>query len=376
MSGTMNYASIILFLLILFVISFLSMFNQVLLKASPPKSIVLVYSDSRKGFYMTKDQLLSLVVYFNDSKAVDTFFDGFLFLGIIGPSGGSYETGTANDEDWKWLIDRLLESGNQVKNLQEAAEEASKLLGKKVTLKVIIVIPLPSRSLSFQERLVRVKNYVDKVITKFYSHNFTNLELEGFYWMCETAPIGDRQLVKEVCNYVHEKRLKMYWIPYFNAQGYDQWKELGFDYVMLQPNFAFYDVTLQRFSEVDEKIRKYNLSVEMELATYIRNPNLKDWKQSFIVYLYHSLHYKWYKLKPVSYYYANAFYQIYKNERKYYNLLYKHVKGTLTLDEISKEYNEAVNYTNRKIMLFLVVSTFTVIIGLIILLIVLKKIKH
>ncbi|MGC8935228.1 MAG: DUF4855 domain-containing protein, partial [Thermoproteota archaeon] len=63
----------------------------------PPRNIALVYTDSREGVYMTKDQLLPLVVYFNDSKAVDTFFDGFLFLGIRGPSGGSYETGTAND---------------------------------------------------------------------------------------------------------------------------------------------------------------------------------------------------------------------------------------------------------------------------------------
>ncbi|MGC8934635.1 MAG: DUF4855 domain-containing protein, partial [Thermoproteota archaeon] len=81
---------------------------------------------------MTKNQLLPLVAYFNDSKAVDTFFDGFLFLGIRGPSGGSYETGTANDKDWSWLLDRLLGSGNQVKNLQDAAEEASKLLGREV----------------------------------------------------------------------------------------------------------------------------------------------------------------------------------------------------------------------------------------------------
>ncbi|MGC9014550.1 MAG: DUF4855 domain-containing protein, partial [Thermoproteota archaeon] len=58
----------------------------------PPRNIALVYADSREGVYMTKNQLLPLVAYFNDSKAVDTFFDGFLFLGIRGPSGGSYET--------------------------------------------------------------------------------------------------------------------------------------------------------------------------------------------------------------------------------------------------------------------------------------------
>ncbi|MGB9759360.1 MAG: DUF4855 domain-containing protein, partial [Thermoproteota archaeon] len=76
---------------------------------------------------MSKEELLPLVIYFNSTeKAQDSLFDGFLFLGIRGPSGGSYETGTANDKDWSWLLDRLLGSGNQVKNLQDAAEEASK----------------------------------------------------------------------------------------------------------------------------------------------------------------------------------------------------------------------------------------------------------
>ncbi|MEM3369163.1 MAG: DUF4855 domain-containing protein [Thermoproteota archaeon] len=134
---------------------------------TPPKNIVLVYSDSREGVYMTKDQLLPLVVYFKDSRAIDTFFDGFLFLGITGPSGGSYETGTANDKDWSWLLNRLLGSKNQVENLQDAAKEASKLLGKEITLKVIIVIPLPDPNLNFSERISKVRKYVDNVIDKF-----------------------------------------------------------------------------------------------------------------------------------------------------------------------------------------------------------------
>ncbi|MEM3808982.1 MAG: DUF4855 domain-containing protein [Thermoproteota archaeon] len=344
---------------------------------TPPKNIVLVYSDSREGVYMTKDQLLPLVVYFKDSRAIDTFFDGFLFLGITGPSGGSYETGTANDKDWSWLLNRLLGSKNQVENLQDAAKEASKLLGKEITLKVIIVIPLPDPNLNFSERISKVRKYVDNVIDKFYSSNFENLRLEGFYWMSETAPERDKQLIKESCSYVHEKGFRMYWIPYFNAQGYENWKELGFDYVMLQPNFAFYDLTVQRFNEVTERIRKYNLTVEMELPMYTNNPNLRDWKQSFVIYLNASLFYKWNNLMPTSYYYANAFYQIYNSERAYYDLLYKYVKGTLTFNDFSKEYEEAIHYINgkatRNLLFFALPITFIFIISLLILVLILKE---
>lgn len=347
---------------------------------SSPKNIVLIYSDYRQGFFMSKEELLPLVVYFNSTeKAQDSFFDGFLFLGISGPSGGSYETGTANDKDWSWLIDRLLGSGNQVKNLQDAAEEASKLLGKEITLRVIIVIPLPDPNLNLSQRIEKVKNYVDEVVAKFYSYNFKNLRLEGFYWMSESTYGRDSDLIRASCNYVHEKGFRMYWIPYFAAQGYENWKDLGFDYVMLQPNFAFYDLTVQRFKEVDERIRKYNLTVEMELPDYIRNPNLRDWKQSFVIYLNASLFYKWNKLSPTSYFYGNAFYRFYSNERPYYDLLYKYVKGTLTFDDISKEYKEAIDYiandTKAKFITFFLIGLFvpSIIIAFIIVLSIFTK---
>ncbi|MGC9201442.1 MAG: DUF4855 domain-containing protein, partial [Thermoproteota archaeon] len=187
---------------------------------SSPKNIVLVYSDYRQGFFMSKEELLPLVIYFNSTeKAQDSLFDGFLFLGKSGPSGGSYETGTANDKDWSWLLDRLLGSGNQVKNLQDAAEEASKLLGREVILKVIIVIPLADPNLNLSQRITKVKSYVDEVVAKFYSLNFKNLRLEGFYWMSESTYGRDSDLIRESCKYVHEKGFKMYWIPYFTAQG-------------------------------------------------------------------------------------------------------------------------------------------------------------
>ena len=367
------------FLFVMFVCLCTSSLQNFLSGASPPKNIVLVYTDSRPEVYMTKEQLLPLVVYFNDvNEALSEFFDGFLFLGITAPSGGSYETGTANDKDWNWLLDRLLGSGNQIKNLQDAAEEAKVLLDKEVVLKVIIVIPLPDPNLNLSQRVAKVKNYIDESTSRFYSFNFTNLRLVGFYWMSETAPERDCQLIREACNYVHEKGLKMYWIPYFNAQGYENWKELGFDYVMLQPNFAFYDLTTQRFKEVDERIKRYNLTVEMELPMYTNNPNLRDWKQSFVIYLNASLFYDWGKLTPKSYYYGNAFYQIYSSERPYYNLLYKYVKGTLTFSNISKEYKEASDYIDgkptRNLLLFLGLAVpFMLVMSLIILLLVFRK---
>lgn len=335
---------------------------------------------------MTKDQLLPLVVYFNNSKAIDVFFDSFLFLGIIGPSGGNYATGTANDEDWQWLLDRLLGSGGQIKNLQDAVREASNLLGKTIIVNVIVLIPFPSSKLDFSEKVARVKNYVDKVIDRFNFASFTNLRLEGFYWMKESAPEEDRQIIKTTCDYVHEKGLRMYWIPYFYAYRHITdvtWRDLGFDFVMLQPNFAFYDVTVQRFSEVNEIIKRLNLTVEMELPDYVRNPSLKDWRQSFVIYLNASLFYGWRNLSPISYYYGNAFYKMYREDRVYYDLLYKHVKGILTFADISKDYREAMEYINAqtsyiknekiKHVAFLIIIVFLAFVTIVVALLLRKK---
>ncbi|RLF08678.1 MAG: hypothetical protein DRJ64_00370 [Thermoprotei archaeon] len=76
---------------------------------------------------------------------------------------------------------------------------------------------------------------------------------------------------------------------------------------MLQPNFAFYDVGLERFKNVNDRIKSLGIGVEMELPLYKRNSRVEDWKQSFILYLYVSIKYNWSNLPLISYYYGNDF---------------------------------------------------------------------
>jgi len=293
--------------------------------------IVLVYTDARPDMYMTRDQLISLVLYIRDGVVVDRFFDTFLFLGLVTPSNMSYEDGTATKEDIRWFSERMIQ---QISELQAAAEEAELLLDEKVELNVIVAVPMPS-----EDRAEEIKSYINYIISNF---NFKNLKLIGFYWTRESAPEEDVQLIKEICSYVHERGLKMYWIPYFFADV-GRWRDLGFDHAMLQPNFITGTMSLERFREADEKIRRYNLSVEIELPTYTDNEYLEDWRQSFIIYLNASMFYGWWRLSPVSYYYGNAFYEMYEEDRRYYDLLYRFVKGHLKWEEIREEYMEAVH---------------------------------
>lgn len=66
-------------------------------------------------------------------------------------------------------------------------------------------------------------------------------------------------------DYIHEKGLDFYWIPYFKSDGYNQWRELGFDNAYLQPNHFFNDAIPD--SRIDETCRlatEAGMSLEME----------------------------------------------------------------------------------------------------------------
>jgi hypothetical protein len=288
--------------------------------------IVLVYIDKYNN--MTISDYKVLLSYYNGSTINDTFFNTFLFLGQFSNSGESYEGYEKGSSyaSWMWWLSKIFGKDGQMEILNNATEEVS----KQTTLKevsVIVMIPRPLTNLTLEERYENVKAYVAKTIQLFNEGNYNKLKLIGFYWMCETVSSQDYNLVKEVSRLVHSLGLKFYWIPYFGAEGVDKWQELGFDYVMLQPNFAFSNVDTNRFSTVNEITKKLNISIEMELATFVYNPRV-TWQESFILYMYYSSLYNWQDLPVLSYFNGNQFSQnLFKDYRTYYDLVYMHVKG-------------------------------------------------
>jgi hypothetical protein len=305
--------------------------NQFLSISTPVNNnvqrIVLVYVDKYNN--MTLSDYKFLLAYHSESGINDSFFNTFLFLGQFSNTNESYE-GYGKGSSYKswlwWLTEKIFGKNGQMELLNNAAEEVS----KQITLsevKIIVMIPRPFTNLTLEERYENVKAYVTKTIQLFNEGNYSKLKLIGFYWMCETVPSQDYELVRGVSRLVHLLGLKFYWIPYFGAEGVDKWQELGFDYVMLQPNFAFSNVDTNRFSTVNEIAKKLNTSVEMELATFVYNPKV-TWQESFVLYMYYSSLYNWQDFPILSYFNGNQFSQnLFKNYRAYYDLVYMHVKG-------------------------------------------------
>ncbi|RLF08677.1 MAG: hypothetical protein DRJ64_00360 [Thermoprotei archaeon] len=77
--------------------------------------------DSRKSLFLDTKDYEYLIGCINENGNIrDLFFDSFLFLGIVTPSGGSYETSTATKDDWKLFLDAILGLSGQVDKLIEA----------------------------------------------------------------------------------------------------------------------------------------------------------------------------------------------------------------------------------------------------------------
>ncbi len=244
--------------------------------------VVLAYYNSSK---LDEEFFRPYVGYIVDGKAKDTMFDGFLFL----PNPSELINGGKPDfesdmEEWIDLEDKLFIKGQNLDALNRAAGRVKKELGLsnyKYKFFVSIAHPSPkvtnfgdingdgkSESLaSVKGRLDAVKWYVERFYSMYDPADYPNLEFAGWYWFHESMDIndGDPDVIKATSDYLHSIGDQLFWIPYFTAEGYTRWKEVGFDVCCMQPNYAFDEsIGNKRLDEAAELIKMYNMCIEIE----------------------------------------------------------------------------------------------------------------
>ncbi|MEA3403731.1 MAG: DUF4855 domain-containing protein [Armatimonadota bacterium] len=220
----------------------------------------------------------------------DWFYDGWLFLMYGGaPSGGLYARGTANAADWHFYLDLLFDAERNLAALDATIDGIGRVLDDPDRrCPVIIMIPyLAADAERFGDvdgdgeaedpadpdgRLTAYRWVVDEVLRRWRARDWQHLDLWGFYWMHEGIRQGQEQDVRAVADYVHERGYGLHWIPWHRAPGWDRAAELGVDFTVMQPNFAFMDVP-RRMAVPDEQrltananlAREHGLGVEMEM---------------------------------------------------------------------------------------------------------------
>lgn len=251
--------------------------------------IVLIYLSSRTWM---PDDFLPYVAHVQqpDYTPDDWFFDGFLFLTQMrAPSGGDYLLGSANQTDWEAYLDLLFGSPGYLASLDACIAQVAQRLGTPGRpWPVILMIPYLDRRPApwgdadgdGQEespadeaaRLRALEWFIEATMRRWKASNFSHLRLWGLYWMNEEISPGDRDVVRAVADRVHDRGLGFHWIPWFRAPGFDRWRELGFDFVIMQPNYAFIDIPAGAAVPDEDRLThnanlawEHGLGVEMEM---------------------------------------------------------------------------------------------------------------
>jgi hypothetical protein len=253
---------------------------------SPYNDMVLIYSGGSHRKYRWDEMLLKPYVTYTDRSGKEFWmFDSFLFLEIKTGDGRSfasgYADGAANQQDWKNLVDHYFQPDSCLGALNKSIASAKARLGEPMEKhKVLIGVPQPIQyqvdwgsvkdnvKLDFSnlnDRIAACKWYIDYARKKFDESNFKNIELAGFYWVHEAAYGGTREIAPALSSYLNDLNYSFIWIPYNNAPGAFDWKQMNFNHVYYQPNYFFDDTKpLSVLHKACEDAIKYGMDMEIE----------------------------------------------------------------------------------------------------------------
>lgn len=259
--------------------------------------LALIYhgGEHRSSYEWTKDKFYPYLIHEDLKGNKNWLFDGFLFLEFKDGKGRNFAPGydklNARKSEWLWLIDRQFEQDKGLLALNEAIGEAIGKHGRPhFKHKFIMGLPSPIRNqkdwgdldghlLDFENINDRVKAtrwYIDRFLERFNKEQLTYLELAGFYWVDEDVTDG-KEILIPIGDYVRDRGLQYYWIPYWNAPGNFDWKSFKFDFAWLQPNHFFNNkVDDSRIDQACQKAVEFEMGMEMEFddrALYRANEN-------------------------------------------------------------------------------------------------------
>lgn len=238
---------------------------------------------------ITVDEYLPHLAYIDkDGEMKDTFFDGMLYLPY---SMYTYSAEYKCAEGWKHYIENTFAPDANVDALNKATAIVGEKLGiknhkTKVYFSVLHTKPtygeFPEKfgdidgdgvdevMDNFADRQKAIKWCIDTTIEKFKEGNYENLVHDAFYWFEEEiayANSDETALLKWTVEYLHSMGYKLFWIPYYQASGFMEWQDLGFDVACMQPNFAFRDgIPTQRLYDNAEITKKLGMCYELEIG--------------------------------------------------------------------------------------------------------------
>ena len=255
--------------------------------APRPARWILAYAGAGRGHgfaVYTVDDFARLITGVDSSGRPQFWLSsGVIVLQLYAPSGRVFEPALggepAHGTDWTAYLDSLFADGGILRRLDSAVALATAALGPPhAPFQVSVMIPyLEARDTRFDflghsyevgtaaGRQSATLAYVSEVERRFHVAAFPHLVLDGFYWLHELVPAADGAVVSAVARAVHERHLRLLWIPYYEAENWDRWRALGFDDAWLQPNY-FFDRTIPatRLDSAVARAERVQMGIEVE----------------------------------------------------------------------------------------------------------------
>ena len=223
-----------------------------------------------------EDRIKPHVTFTDENGQEQWLHEAFLFIGGVDDERGTIlcipdgKEKSAGKDSWKDFADYWLAEGGVVDVLDQTIANGISRIGQpSFKHKVVMTMPDPimleyfsdkgssttywgeafGRQLDFantSDQVLAYRWFIDYVREQWDKAAPQNVELAGFYVLSEilvAKPNGWNyrykrwdQILPHVSEYLHEMKYALYWIPYYQADGYDMTSQLGIDYTWLQPN--------------------------------------------------------------------------------------------------------------------------------------------
>ncbi|RNB84606.1 DUF4855 domain-containing protein [Brevibacillus fluminis] len=213
----------------------------------------------------------------NGSMFTDVLFLAFAVLNEQGEPRylTRNEQAPATVADWTIYTDELFLCTRNLDALRIAHEKTC--FAEWTRVWVALPYPNPSVVGDDANRIRAIIRWMDDFLARWDTASLDcQLRLMGFYWVQEsvyfTGPANDDRSVIRAVNRAIRARcaagslLHSLWIPYQQANGWDQWRKLGFSLSFLQPNHYFQPTQLIETAAVQSYANGLGVEIEFDLG--------------------------------------------------------------------------------------------------------------
>lgn len=248
----------------------------------------------KDGRAFTYDNSLGYFAYLDEEgNIVDRLFDSVVIGGLF-----ALRTPTDAKKDAISLIEDFVGEGRNITAIDQISETLLNKFndGKKIKIFINLMIPNYEYKCSdidgdgvaedFKKRAdceKYLKWEIDYYIDMFNKQGYKNVELAGFYWNNEaiykdyyTMQVN---LITTTNEYIHSLGYMSIWAPYFGAYGLWAWKDVGFDFACLQPNYMFNATESTRLSATSKIAHILGTGIELEIEEYNNEESIKMYRE-------------------------------------------------------------------------------------------------